>query len=81
MQQEIEFEYIRFHGIFSDDMMIVNFDEEENVTYNLIPLDLWSYVDELSDFFIGRKLILGDGVINRNIRVYNYRETKVKIGI
>lgn len=46
VQKEIGFEYIRFHGIFSDDMMIVNYDEEGNIIYN------WSYVDELFDFFM-----------------------------
>ena len=45
MQSEIGFEYIRFHGIFSDDMMVVNINEEGNIVYN------WSYVDELFDFF------------------------------
>lgn len=45
LQTEIGFEYIRFHGIFSDDMMICNIDQDGNVVYN------WSYVDELFDFF------------------------------
>ncbi|GAA0730931.1 hypothetical protein GCM10008905_32780 [Clostridium malenominatum] len=45
LQNEIGFEYIRFHGIFSDDMMICNFNEENNIVYN------WYYVDELLDFF------------------------------
>lgn len=45
LQSEIGFEYIRFHGIFSDDMMICNYDEEGKIVYN------WSYVDELFDFF------------------------------
>lgn len=45
MQKDIGFEYVRFHGIFSDDMMIVNMDSEGKVSYN------WTYVDELFDFF------------------------------
>ncbi len=45
MQKDIGFEYIRFHGIFSDDMMVYNIDEKGNVIYN------WSYIDELFDFF------------------------------
>ncbi|WP_425330877.1 GH39 family glycosyl hydrolase [Anaerosalibacter bizertensis] len=46
VQKDIGFEYIRFHGIFSDDMMIVNRDEKGNIIYN------WSYVNELFDFFM-----------------------------
>lgn len=46
VQKEIGFEYIRFHGIFSDDMMIVNRDEKGSIIYN------WSYVNELFDFFM-----------------------------
>lgn len=45
IQQEIGFEYIRFHGIFCDDMMVYNIDEDNNVNYN------WNYVDDLFDFF------------------------------
>lgn len=45
MQKEIGFEYIRFHGIFSDDMMICDLDESGNIVYN------WSYVNKLFDFF------------------------------
>ncbi len=46
MQSEIGFNYIRFHGIFNDDMMIYNISPEGNVEYN------WTYVDELLDFFL-----------------------------
>ena len=46
MQSEIGFNYIRFHGIFNDDMMIYNISPEGNVEYN------WTYVDELLDFFM-----------------------------
>ncbi|MFA5576560.1 MAG: helix-turn-helix domain-containing protein [Tissierellaceae bacterium] len=45
IQGEIGFKYIRFHGIFSDDMMVVNYDDKGRIIYN------WSYVDELLDFF------------------------------
>ncbi len=47
LQDEIGFEYIRFHGIFTDEMMIYNLDKEGNISYN------WTYVDELFDFFYG----------------------------
>lgn len=46
IQREIGFEYIRFHGIFCDEMMICNYDEQNNITYN------WNYVDNLFDFFM-----------------------------
>ena len=46
LQDEIGFEYIRFHGIFTDEMMIYNLDKEGNISYN------WTYVDELFDFFM-----------------------------
>lgn len=45
MQKEIGFEFIRFHGIFSDDMMICDVDALGNIIYN------WSYLDQLFDFF------------------------------
>lgn len=45
LQSEIGFEYIRFHGIFSDEMMVCNVGEDGKIIYN------WSYVDELFDFF------------------------------
>src|SRR5699024_8266138 len=44
LQKDIGFKYIRFHGIFSDDMMIVNKDSDGNITYN------WRYVNELFDY-------------------------------
>lgn len=45
LQREIGFEYVRFHGIFMDEMMIYNVSPEGKVEYN------WSYVDNLFDFF------------------------------
>lgn len=46
MQIEIGFEYIRFHGIFMDEMMIYNLNKDGIVSYN------WTYIDELFDFFM-----------------------------
>lgn len=45
LQSEIGFKHIRFHGIFCDDMMVYNIDNDNNVQYN------WNYVDQLFDFF------------------------------
>ncbi|MCB2286461.1 helix-turn-helix domain-containing protein [Clostridium algidicarnis] len=45
LQGEIGFDYIRFHGIFMDEMMIYNISNQGKVEYN------WSYVDNLFDFF------------------------------
>lgn len=50
IQNDISFEYIRFHGIFSDEMMIYNEDEEGKVYYN------FNYVDELIDFLLSVKI-------------------------
>lgn len=45
-QKEIGFEYIRFHGIFHDDMMIYNVSDDGTVVYN------WQYLDILFDFLL-----------------------------
>jgi xylan 1,4-beta-xylosidase len=50
IQNDIPFEYIRFHGIFSDDMMVYSEDSDGNPEYN------FSYVDELIDFFMEVKI-------------------------
>ncbi len=50
IQQEIPFKYIRFHGIFSDDMMIYNENSNGEVELN------FSYIDELIDFLLEVKL-------------------------
>ncbi len=50
LQEEIGFDYIRFHGIFSDEMMICNQDEQGQIIYN------WSYVDDLFDFLLANKI-------------------------
>ena len=34
MQAELHFEYIRFHGIFNDEMMVYREDESGNPQYN-----------------------------------------------
>lgn len=46
LQRKIGFKYVRFHGIFHDDMMIYNTDSDGNVIYN------WNYVNDLFDFFM-----------------------------
>jgi xylan 1,4-beta-xylosidase len=45
-RQECGFRYIRFHGLFSDDMGVY-FEEKGRPVYN------WQYVDELFDFLQG----------------------------
>jgi len=44
-QEDIGYEFIRFHGIFSDEMMVYKEDANGNPIYN------WVYVDEIFDFF------------------------------
>lgn len=46
IQKEISFEYIRFHGLFHDDMAV--YDEDENGN----PLLWFGYIDKLFDFLI-----------------------------
>ena len=46
VQREIGFEYIRFHGIFHDDMMIYKENDEGVPYYN------WQYFDNLLDFLL-----------------------------
>jgi xylan 1,4-beta-xylosidase len=50
-RRECGFEYIRFHGLFSDDMGVYREDKHGNPEYN------WQYMDELFDFLqsIGMK--------------------------
>ncbi|MBZ9685403.1 helix-turn-helix domain-containing protein [Clostridium estertheticum] len=45
IQKDIGFKYIRFHGIFDDEMMVYDEDEAGNPIFN------FSYVDKLFDFF------------------------------
>ncbi len=49
VQREIGFEYIRFHGIFHDDMMIYR-ESAGHPVYN------WQYLDSLFDFLLSVKL-------------------------
>ena len=50
VQREIGFEYIRFHGVLHEDMMIYRKDKNGNPIYN------WQYVDELFDFLLENKI-------------------------
>ena len=47
LKGRIPFEYIRFHGIFNDEMMVYNEEDDGTPIYN------WAYVDKLYDFLIG----------------------------
>lgn len=49
LQRDIPFEYIRFHGIFCDDMMVYR-EENGAAVYN------WQYVDSLFDFLLSIQL-------------------------
>lgn len=44
-QKDIGYEFIKFHGIFSEEMMVYR----ENATGN--PIYKWHYIDEIIDFF------------------------------
>lgn len=46
VQKDIKFKYVRFHGIFSDEMKIYNEDEKGNVYYD------FSYANQLIDFLL-----------------------------
>lgn len=46
VQKELGFKYIRFHGIFDDEMMVYNEDSSGNPVFNFI------YIDQLFDFFV-----------------------------
>lgn len=45
-RERIGFQYLRFHGLFSDDMMICNRDAEGRIRYN------WVYVNQIFDFLL-----------------------------
>ncbi len=47
VHEECGFRYIRFHGLFCDDMGVYREDREGQAVYN------WQYVDELFDFLVG----------------------------
>ncbi|MDR9853474.1 helix-turn-helix domain-containing protein [Paenibacillus sp. VCA1] len=46
IQSEQRFQYIRFHGIFNDEMMVYDENDDGEPEYN------WNYVDELYDFLL-----------------------------
>lgn len=50
IQKSIGFEYVRFHGIFSDDMMVYNIDDHGKVYYN------FTYTDQLIDRLLNHGL-------------------------
>ncbi|MCC3868899.1 GH39 family glycosyl hydrolase [Terrisporobacter mayombei] len=50
IQNKIGFKYIRFHGIFDDDMMVYDEDENGNLIFN------YTYIDRLFDFLLSIKL-------------------------
>lgn len=50
IQREIGFEYIKFHGIFDDDMMVLSRDPQNN------PIFSFTYTDKILDFLISVRL-------------------------
>jgi len=50
LQQEIKFEYLRFEGIFNDDLEVCKGDSLENIHYN------WKLVDNIFDFILENDL-------------------------
>lgn len=46
IKKEIDFKYIRFHGLLSDDMHVYLEDKNGNSIYN------WQYIDKLYDFLL-----------------------------
>ena len=46
LQEACNFKYIRFHGIFHDDMGVYKKDLKGNIIYN------WQYIDKLYDFIL-----------------------------
>ncbi len=46
VRDECGFRYIRFHGLFCDDMGVYHEDRQGNAIYN------WQYIDELFDFIL-----------------------------
>jgi beta-xylosidase/AraC-like DNA-binding protein len=50
LQQEINFEYLRFEGIFNDDLEVCKGDSLENIHYN------WKLVDNIFDFILENNL-------------------------
>lgn len=48
LSKDMNFNYIRFHGIFSDEMMVFNLSKTGDPIYN------WTYVNEIFDFFLSK---------------------------
>jgi len=46
VKNECGFKYLRFHGLFHDDMAVYSVDEKGTVTYN------WQYIDLLFDYML-----------------------------
>ena len=49
-KQELDFKYIRFHGLLDDDMGVYKEDKAGNPQYN------YQYIDELFDFLLSIKM-------------------------
>lgn len=49
LKADLDFQYIRFHGIFNDEMMVYHESSDGTVTFN------WNYIDKLYDFLIQMK--------------------------
>jgi len=50
VKKDCGFEYIRFHGLLTDDMGVYTEDKQGNPIYN------WQYIDELYDFLLSIKV-------------------------
>ncbi len=50
LQDACEFQYLRFHGLFSDDMAVCRLDREGKLCFN------WQYVDLVIDAMLERKI-------------------------
>lgn len=66
-QREIGFEYIRFHGIFDDNMQFYHEDTDGNIKLNFL------YIDLLLDFLIGQgfKLYIELGLMPKELKKYD----------
>ena len=50
IKQQLDFKYIRMHGLLTDDMGVYFEDKSGNPVYN------WQYIDKLFDFLISIKM-------------------------
>ncbi|MTI60006.1 MAG: helix-turn-helix domain-containing protein [Firmicutes bacterium] len=74
MQKDIGFEYLRFEGIFNDEMEVCKLDENGDIYYN------WKFVDKVFDFMFELKLkpfvclsFMPDVLAKTNKKVFHYR--------